>query len=368
MLHVPFVDFPAQYAEERQRVRACLDEVFARGHFVGGAEIEMLEGELAALCGTGYAVALNSGTDALLMALRVLDIGPGDEVISQANSFIASAAAIVHVGARPVFVDVGPDQNIDPGRIEAAVTDRTRAILPVHLTGRIADMEPILEIAGRHGLAVVEDAAQSIGSKLGDRPSGSFGSLGCFSAHPLKNLGASGDSGFVTTDDGELAARICRLRNHGLEDRDRALEWGYVSRLDTLQAALLRQRLEGLDQVIERRRANVALYRQRLNADHVFSPPCQETEFNTFHTFVIQVDRRDELKARLAAQGIETAIHYPLPIHFQPAAAELGYQPGDLPETERQAGRILSLPVHQYLGAIDIGSVADAVNNFFADG
>ena len=269
------------------------------------------------------------------------------------------------IGATPVFADVRDDLNIDPEKAEAAITPRTKAIMPVHLTGRIADMAPLLDIAKRHGLLVVEDASQSFGSRYEDRLSGSFGDVGCFSAHPLKNFNAAGDSGFLTTDNGELAAKVAKMRNHGLVGKGLSEAFGYVSRMDTLQAAILRYKLEALPGVIEQRRNNAALYGELLDPEHIFMAPERDVEFNTYHTFVIQVDRRDELKAYLAEQQIGSAIHYPLPIHLQPAASYLGHKAGDFPVTERQAERILSLPVHQTLKENDLRRVADTVNGFF---
>lgn len=360
---VPYVDIAAQFEEERAELMAVVERVLASGQYVGGAEIDALEAAIADYCGVGHCVALASGTDALMLALKVLGVGHGDEVITAPNSFIASAAAIVHVGARPVFVDVQDDQNIDPALIEAAITPRTRAIMPIHLTGRVAAMDRIAAIAARHGLAVVEDAAQAIGSRYDGRMSGSLGDIGCFSAHPLKNLSAVGDAGLLTTNDAAVADRIRRLRNHGLADRDTAVEWGLVSRLDTLKAAVLSYRLQGLPEIIERRRRNVAIYRQMLDPRHVFWPPCRDREYNSFHTFVVQVDRREALRAHLRDRGIDTAIHYPVPIHLQPAAADMGYNRGDFPIAEQQAARILTLPIHQSLGPNDITYVAEAVND-----
>ena len=363
---VPYVNFPAQYAEEREELSARLRQVLANGDFILGAEVEALEAELAALCGVRHAVTLNSGTDALILGLKALGIGPGDEVITPPNSFVASTAAIVHVGATPVFADVLPDQNVDPAAVAARVTPRTKAIMPVHLSGRICDMPAIQGIARQHGLAVIEDAAQSIGSKFENRPSGSFGDIGCFSLHPLKNLNAVGDAGFLATNDPSIADRVKRLRNHGLIDRNTVTEFGWVSRLDTMQAAVLRLRLRRLSSVNDRRRANAARYRAGLDRRHVFVPPCGPAEYNTFHTFVIQVDRRDELKDMLASAGIGSAIHYPVPIHLQPAARVLGYRRGDFPVAERQAGRILSLPINQFLTTVEIDTVVNAVNKFYA--
>jgi dTDP-4-amino-4,6-dideoxygalactose transaminase len=360
------VNLPAQADEQMPELAAIFERVVRRGSFVGaGAEIERLEARLAEYCGTREAVALNSGTDALFLALKVAGIGPGDEVITPPNSFIASTAVIVHLGARPVFVDVLADQNIDPAAIERAVTPRTRAIMPVHITGRVCRMDQILEIAARHGLLVIEDAAQSIGSMFQGRKSGSFGHFGCFSAHPLKNLNAMGDAGFVTTNDSAAAARMSRLRTHGMADRETVEEWGFVSRMDVLQAAILDYRLDKLPDVIAKRRENAALYQRLIKHEKVFVPPCRQDEFNTFHTFVIQVDRRDDLQHHLRSIGIKTAIHYPVPIHLQPAAASLGYRKGDFPAAERQAERILTLPVNQYMRAKDVEAVAGEVLAFY---
>ena len=363
---VLYVDLAAQWAAEREALLPIVEKVLAGGHWVGGRAIADFEAAAARLCGVAHAVALNSGTDALVLGMAALGIGPGDEVITPPNSFVASTAAIVELGAQPVFVDVRDDQNIDPERIEAAISPRTRAIMPVHLTGRVADMTPIAEIAERHGLFIVEDAAQSVGSRYDGRMSGSFGQVGCFSTHPLKNLNACGDGGFLTTDDARIADVVRAHRNHGLVTRETVARFGRVSRMDSLQAAILGFRMGRLEDTIQRRRANAALYRERLDPDRVFIPPERDREFSTYHTFVIQVDRRDELQRFLADNRVGTAIHYPVPIHLQPAASDLGYHVGDLPVAERQAGRILTLPVNQTLGADDILFVADRVNDFFA--
>ena len=365
MRQVPYVNLAAQYAAEREDLLAIIDRTLATGQWIGGDVVAELERDIAAYCGVKHALALNSGTDALIFGLTALGIGAGDEVITPPNSFIASTAAIVHVGALPVFVDVVPDQSIDPSRIEAVVTARTKAIMPVHLTGRIADMDAIAAIAHRHGLFIIEDAAQSIGSRYAGQPSGSIGNVGCFSTHPLKNLNACGDGGILTTNDDNVAERVRLMRNHGLVDRDTVAGFGFVSRMDSLQAAILKYRLGKLDAVIDKRRTNANLYRALLDPRHVFAPPCRPVEFNSFHTMVIQVDRRDELKAHLADHGIATAIHYPVPIHLQPAAARLGYRTGDFPETERQAKRILTLPVNEFLKTAEIRTIADTVNGFF---
>lgn len=364
-LAVSYVDLQSQFEEERDELMPIVEGVLASGQFVGGDAIAELETKTAEFVGVEHCVALNSGTDALTLGLRCLDIGPGDEVITPPNSFIASTGAIMHVGATPVFIDVADDQNLEPNHLEDLITPRTKAIMPVHMTGRICDMDPIVEIAERHGFRIIEDAAQSMGSTYKGRKSGTFGDIGCFSCHPLKNLNACGDGGLLTTDDPDIAARATRLRNHGLIDRETATEFGYVSRMDTLQAAILAHRHRHLDDVIGRRRKNVALYRELLDEAIAFIPPCRDYEFNTFVLFVAQFDRRDELQAHLADRKIGTAVHYPIPIHLQPAAKSLGHRPGDFPVVEMQAGKILSLPHHQFLTERQIHHVCETINAFF---
>ncbi len=366
--HIHYVDIGAQYAEERDDLREIFDRVMSHGQMVGGDEIEALEEELAAFHGVQHVVALNSGTDALKLGLLAMGIGPGDEVITPPNSFVASTAVVVEIGARPVFVDVLEDQNVDPDKIEAVITARTKAVMPVHLTGRVADMDRIMALARRHGLLVIEDSAQAVGSRYRGKLSGTFGEVGCFSTHPLKNLNAAGDGGFITTNDRKIAETVGLLRNHGLADRNTVVRFGTVSRMDTLQAAILRYRLSRLDLTIERRRRNVALYRSLLDSKLIFLPPEGQDEFIAYHTFVIQVDRRDTLQARLAECGIDTAIHYSIPIHLQPAARFLGYNRGDFPICERQAERILTLPIHPWLSEEDVGVVVRAVNDFLRSG
>lgn len=361
---VRYVDIPAQFRARRAEILADVEAVLESGAYVLGPAVEAFERRFAALCGVRHAVGVANGTDAIALVLRALGIGHGDEVITVAHSFIATAGAIVEVGARPVFVDVDSHMTMDPSKIDPAITPRTKAILPVHLTGRCAEMEPILEIARRRNLAVIEDAAQAVGAERGGRRAGSFGLAAAFSLHPLKNLNACGDAGVIATDDAGLAERLRALRNHGLVSRDEARTWGRNSRLDTLQAAILLRRLDDLEATIERRRAIAARYRARLG--HLVECPEERPgERHTYHLFVIRCDGRDALQAHLARCGIETKIHYPVPIHLQPAAAGLGYAPGDLPVTERDCARILSLPVHQHLSDAEVDAVCDAIEKFF---
>lgn len=363
---IPYVDIGAQFAEERDELMPVIEDVLLNGMYVGGPWNDKLEQALTEVCGTKHVVTLNSGTDALVLALAALGIGAGDEVITPPNSFVASTAVIAHLGATPVFADVLPDQNIDPVEIEKKITSKTKAIMPVHLTGRIADMAPIRALADQHGLAIIEDAAQSIGSLYDGKPSGSIGDAGGFSAHPLKNLNACGDAGFLTTDRDDIAEFARLYRNHGLIDRNTVTRFGSVSRMDQIQAAILYFRLGKMNELIEQRRSNAARYRELLDPALAFSPPCRDIEFNSFHTFVIQVDHRDALQSHLSSLGIGTAIHYPVPIHLQPAAAYLGHKAGDFPVTELQSQRIITLPIHQNLTEDEIRRVADAVNAFLA--
>jgi dTDP-4-amino-4,6-dideoxygalactose transaminase len=363
-MKVPYVDFQAQYAAERRPLLRALDRVLAGGEYILGREVAAFEAELARLCGTRHAVGMANGTDALLLTLKALGIGPGDEVITVPNSFVASASCIALTGARPVFVDVGPDGLMAPRLLEQACTRRTKAVIPVHLTGKVCDMAAIGRFAAKRGLLVIEDAAQAAGALSLGRPAGSFGRAACLSFHPLKNLNAAGDAGAVVTDDGRLAESLRLWRNHGLKSRDEVLFWGHNSRLDALQAAVLRLRLKALPGIIARRRRNAELYREGL-AGVVGLPAEDKDSRQTYHLFMIQCERRDGLKAFLARKGVATAVHYPTPIHLQPCGKGLGYRKGDFPEAERQARRILSLPVHQSLRPAQIGHVIRCIRSFY---
>ncbi len=361
---IRYVDIAAQFDEQKGDLLPIIETVLKSGQYVGGLEIEAFETEMAAYLSVKHCIALNSGTDALILALAGLGIGTGDEVITQSNSFIASAAAIAHLGAKPVFADVLPDQSIDPSSIREMITARTKAVMPVHLTGRIGEMDEILAVARSHNLKVVEDAAQSIGSTWRGIRAGGLGDAAGFSAHPLKNLNALGDAGYLTTNDDACADTARLYRNHGMADRNTVVRWGSVSRMDALQAAVLRYRLKHLPDVIRKRQCNAARYRSQLDRSTVYFPNPRPHAEDTFHTFVIQTNNRDGLAAHLKANGIDSAIHYPVPIHRQPAAKSLTVSAGALPNTERQAGRILTLPIHQFLSEADIDRVAAAVNEF----
>lgn len=363
---IPYVNLAAQHAPLKERLIEAVSGVIDRGQFILGQEVTEFERRFAALCQVRYAVGVNSGTDALVLALRAIGIGPGDEVITPPNSFVATASCVAALGARPVFVDVGEDYNIDPALLERAITPRTRAILPVHLTGRPAAMEPVLEVAKAHGLHVVEDTAQAVCAEYKGRRVGSLGTVGCFSLHPLKTLNACGDGGVLTTNDAGLYERFQILRNGGLRTRNDCVAWGYNTRLDTLQAAMLLVKLDYVEEWTEKRRENARLYHQLLaDIAEVHPPVDRPYERAVYHTYVIQAERRDALQLYLARRGIGTSIHYPTPIHLQPAAAHLGYGPGSFPVAERLADRILSLPVYPELTRHEIEYVADCVRSYY---
>jgi dTDP-4-amino-4,6-dideoxygalactose transaminase len=364
---ISFINLRAQHMALKEELLSAVARVLEHGQFILGPEVTELEQRLAQLCGVQHAVGVGNGTDGLSLALRAVGIGPGDEVITVPNSFVSTASAIVMVGARPVFVDTGDDLNIDVDRIEAALTPKTRAILPVHLTGRPANMGPLMEIARAHHLHVIEDCAQALGAEYHGRPVGSFGAIGCFSFHPLKTLNACGDGGMLTTDDPQLDARLRLMRNIGLKTREDCVEWSGNSRLDTLQAAMLLVKLPHLEPWIEARRANARHY-CRLLADvpQITLPTERADERAVYHTFVIQADRREALVPFLTSRGIRTAIHYPVPIHLQGASRNLGYGRGSFPVTERQAERIVSLPVYPELSRDDLDCVAAAIRDFYS--
>jgi dTDP-4-amino-4,6-dideoxygalactose transaminase len=364
-ISVPYVDLGAEPEDSLTReMLSAVKGVLTSGQFILGEAVEAFEAEFASLCGVKHAIGVANGTDAITLTLRALGIGKGDEVITVANSFVASASAIVLSGARPVFVDVCDDLNLDPTSLESAITPRTKAILPVHLTGRPADMDSILAIAERHNIAVIEDAAQAVGATHHDRPVGSMGIAGCFSLHPLKNLAAAGDGGMITTNDDTLVTHLRKARNHGLADRNTCEFWSVNSRLDAIQAAMLRVKFKRLAGWTAARRANAEYYREHL-ADVVTVPVEKPHEFSVYHTFIIQADHRDELQEYLAQREIGSGIHYPIPIHLQPAARDLGYNVGSLPVTERLADRILSLPAYPSLTPDQRMVVVRAIRNFY---
>jgi dTDP-3-amino-3,4,6-trideoxy-alpha-D-glucose transaminase len=357
---IPFLSLVP--AEDRDVVNAAIDRVVSRGWFVLGPEVEAFESELAAAMGAVRSVGVGTGTDALALILRALDIGPGDEVITTALSAAYTALAIVMAGARPVFADVDPVRlTIDPAAVERAVGPRTRAILPVHLYGQAADMTSLQPIAARHHLAVIEDCCQAHLATADGRPVGTIGVAGAFSFYPTKNLGALGDGGAVVTNDPALADRIKRLRNGGQTDRYRHVEAGVNSRLDEIQAAILRSRLPRLPAWTDRRRRLAAAYRARLVDAPVDTIPERDSG-HVYHLFVVRSDARSELQAHLATRSIETLIHYPVPVPQQPAFPAAS--PADCPAAARACNEVLSLPLHPAMSNDDVNEVATALLAF----
>jgi dTDP-4-amino-4,6-dideoxygalactose transaminase len=367
---VPFVDLAAQQASIQTEVGAAIQRVLSECSFILGPQVEEFERDFARFTSCEYAVGVSSGLDALRLALLAVGIGSGDEVILPANTYIATALAVSAVGARPVLVDCDRQTyNIDVDLIESAITPRTKAVVPVHLTGQTADMDPILEVAGRHGLCVIEDAAQAHGTLYKGRSCGSLGSIGCFSFYPGKNLGAYGDGGMVTTDDPDLAARVRRLRNYGQTAKYRHTEKGLNARLDTIQAAILSVKLRHLSRWNKARGAHANDYRDLLRGvgDLTFQ---REAPYSThvYHLFILETEWRDALREHLETRGIQTGIHYPTPIHLQLAYKDLGYGEGDFPEAERLANRVLSLPMFPELRREQIERVAEEIEGFFRRG
>jgi dTDP-4-amino-4,6-dideoxygalactose transaminase len=364
--NIPFVNIAAQHAAIKAELLDAMGKVIDSGMYVLGTEVDELERQFAELCGVKYAVGVNSGTDALIFALRALGVGPGDEVITAANSFIASAGCAAMVGARPVLADVGEDFNLDPEAFERAITPRTKAVIPVHLTGRPARMDEIMQIARAHGIHVVEDAAQAVCAEYKDQQVGSFGAVGCFSLHPLKTLSAIGDGGILTTNDASLYEEFRIYRNLGLKTRDDAVVWSGNSRLDTIQAAALLVKLKYLEEWTEQRRAHAEHYRTLLSDLPHVRPPIEEPhERAVYQVFKIMADDRDNLQAYLRAHGVGSAVHYAIPMHLQSVAADLGYGQGAFPVTERQAQEILSIPIYHTLTSDEVEYVAEAIHDFY---
>jgi dTDP-4-amino-4,6-dideoxygalactose transaminase len=363
---IPLVDLRAQYATLREEVLEAVARVLDGMHLFLGPELTAFEEEYARYCGAGYAIGVSNGTDAIELALRALNVVPGDEVITQPNSFIATGEAISAVGATPVFVDARDGTaTLDPSLLEAAITPRTKAIIPVHLYGRPADMDAILAIAQARGIPVVEDSSQAHGARIGSRCAGAFGTLGTFSFYFSKNLGAYGEAGAVTTNDAELAQRVRLFRDHGSRVRYHHEVVGRNARMDEIQAAILRIKLRHLDEWNEARRANAAKLSAALAGTSLELPlPGGDDVYEVFHLYVVRHPRRDELKAFLAERGIATGIHYPIPMHLQQAYEALGHKQGDFPVTERYAMQALSLPIYAELTDEQIRYIAEAVRDF----
>lgn len=364
---IPILDLKAQYLAYKQEIDAALLGTVAGGQFILGPNVQELEKEVAAYSGCRHAVGVASGTDALLLALTALGIGPGDEVITTPFTFVATASTILHRGAVPVFVDIDPETfNLVPELVERAVTPRTRAIVPVHLFGQPVDMPAIAEIARRHGLKLIEDAAQAIGAEQQGRRAGSWGDMGCFSFYPTKNLGAYGDGGMVTTQVPELAEKVDVLRRQGSRQKYYNEVLGFNSRLDEMQAAVLRVKLRHLDEWTAARQRIAHRYGELLAGSSVQTPVERQGVRHVYHQYTIRAPRRDELQAHLHKQGIGTMVYYPVPLHRMQLYAGLGYGPGSLPESEAAAREVLSLPIYPELTEVQLEEVAEAIRRFYS--
>ena len=362
---VPLLDLKAQYADLRADVDAAVRSVMESARFIGGPEVSGLEEEVARYSQCAHGIGCASGTDALLLSLWALGVGPGDEVITSAYSFFASAGTIANNGATPVFVDIDPrTYNLDPHRLEAAFTPRTKAVVPVHLYGQCADMTTIRAICDQRRVFLIEDAAQAIGSEWEGKRAGSMSDYGCFSFFPSKNLGGAGDGGMIVTQNPEYAERVRLLREHGSKPKYYHSLVGTNSRLDALQAAILRVKLRHLDRWSEARARNAALYDQRLEGSHVGRPHRDPRGRHIYNQYVIRVPKRDELRRHLTDRGVGTEIYYPVPLHLQKCFAMLGGKPGDLPHAEAAAAETLALPIYPELSEEQIRYVATCVREF----
>lgn len=361
----PFVDLKAQYISIKDEIDAAIAEVLESCQFVLGEQVEAFESDFAGYCQVSHALGVNSGTSALHLALLAAGVQPGDEVITVSYTFVASVAAICYTGARPVLVDIDPRScTMDPARVEAAITPRTKAIMPVHLFGTCAEMDPILEIARRHDLIVIEDAAQAHGAEYKGQRSGSIGDLACFSFYPGKNLGAYGEGGAVVTNNGEYAPVVRRLRDHGQSQKYHHDAVGYNYRMEGMQGAVLKVKLRHLDDWNTARRQHAAQYRDLL-ADTGLRL-LEETPYarSVYHIFPVFTPQRDQLMEHLKAQGIATGIHYPIPVHLQSGYRDLGYKVGDFPHTEQASNEVLSLPMYAELSSEAVAKVCDSIRQF----
>ena len=359
---IPYVDLKAQYRAIKPEIDAAVLRVLESSEFVLGSEVAGFEEEFAAYCGAKHAVGVNSGTSALHLALLAAGVGPGDEVISVPFTFVATTAAIRYTGATPVFADIDPvTYTLDPGQIEAKVTPRTKAILPVHLYGQTTDMDPIVEIARKHNLVVIEDAAQAHGAQYKGRRAGAIGDLAIFSFYPSKNLGAYGEGGMVTTSNPEYARAIRMLRDWGSESKYRHVLKGYNYRMEGIQGAILRVKLRYLEQWTEARRAHAALYDKLLEGCGVTTPKAMADVRHVYHVYAVLVPQRQAVIDHLRTHKIQFGIHYPIPIHLMEAHADLGYKTGDFPRSEAVAGKVLSLPMYPEMTAQQIETVSSAV-------
>ena len=365
VMKVPFSYLSEQFADPDPILRD-IKKVVKRGDFTLGAEVGRFEAQFAKVCGTKYAVGVNSGTDALFLSLKALGIGQGDEVITMTSTFIATAGAIAASGAKPVFVDCNEEYVIDPDLAEKAVTPRTKAIMPVHYAGHPADMPRILGIARRHDLHVVEDACQGISSAIDGKVCGSFGEAAGFSLHPLKNINVWSDAGIITTNSEEICGKLRLLRNHGMKNRDEYEFFGYNSRLDTVQAAVGLHIIKQLEKITRKKIEHAGMYDKALSGlPEVTIPPRRKNVRYVYHLYIVQVADRDGLLRYLNGNGIEAKVHYPVPLHLQNCSKHLGYRTGDFPVAEEQAKNIITLPAHQHLSDKQIQFVIEKIRKFY---
>lgn len=363
-MQVPYINLGLQNIELKDQLLSEFWKVMESGQFIMGEALTNFEKSFATLAQTKYALGVANGTDALFLSLKAIGVKEGDEVITAPNSFLASASSVALVNAKPVFADVREDFNLDPEKVEKAITPKTKAIIVVHLTGRPAPMDELMAIAKKHNLHIIEDCAQAVTAEYKGKRVGSLGTTGCFSLHPLKNLAASGDGGVITTNDDKVYQYLLIARNHGLKNRDECQFWSYNSRLDNLQAALLNVKLKVLDKWTTRRREIAARYYEALKGLDMTVPKDKPSEKAVYHTFIIQTNFRNKLKEYLMLNGVDTKIHYPIPIHLQEAAKYLGYKKGDFPVTEKQAEAILSLPVYPELTNEQVDYVTASIIEF----
>ena len=367
-MNVPFIDLQAQYKTIAPQIDAAIAEVVHTGNFILGKQVTQFEQAFARFCEADHAIGVDCGTSALELALRAYGVGPGDEVITTANTYIATAFAASHTGATPILVDVDPvTYNMVPELFERVITPRSKVVIPVHLYGQPADMDAILEIARRHHLIVIEDACQAHGARYKGRRVGSLGDAAAFSFYPAKNLGAYGDGGMVVTSDPEIAEKVRMLRFEGQSQKYYHDIKGYNHLLDTIQAAVLMVKLPHLDEWNQARRAHAAQYDRLLADSGVVTPKIASYAESVYHLYIIRVSERDQLQAFLKEKRIFTGIHYPIPIHLQKAYSELGYKPGNFPVTDKIAGEILSLPMYAELADEQIAEVAETIKAFYAD-
>jgi dTDP-4-amino-4,6-dideoxygalactose transaminase len=364
-MKVEFIDLKSRYKIERQEILKSLYKVLKKGKLVLTNELKEFEEKICKYTKTKYCLGLNSGTDALMMSLWSLGVGKGDEVITSPTSFIATVGAIMHVGATPVFVDVKDDFNIDEDKIEKKITKRTKVIMPVHWTGRVCNMDKIKSLANKYNLKIIEDAAQGMGSYYKKIHAGSFSEVAAFSAHPLKNLNAIGDGGFITTNNKRIYNKIKLYRNHGMKKRDYVECYGVNSRLDVINAEILKIRLKKLKLINSQRRINASIYRKNLNYKYIKIPDDKKNEINSYVMLLSQAEKRDQLQKYLSLNKIQTLVYYGTPLHLHKATKSLGYKKGSLPVAEKLSKKVLALPHHQNLTKKQILHVCKTINKFY---